>query len=97
MTKRILRRGHCLARAAAGDSNCTVTAAVLANTLGYYGQFRPRVAEALAAGLAPLEKQLQVRMWLCLKPMQPEFQCMLAAHCRFAGTSCSQEYGIQGK
>ena len=64
-----LRRGHCLARAAAGNSSCMVTAAVLANTLGYYGQFRPRVAEALAAGLAPLEKQLQVRMWLCLKSM----------------------------
>lgn len=54
-------RGHCLARAAAGDAERAVTAAVLGNALGYYGQFRARVADAAAAGLAPLEKQLQVR------------------------------------
>ncbi|KAK9820997.1 hypothetical protein WJX81_006213, partial [Elliptochloris bilobata] len=52
-------RGHCLARAAAGDGGGAVTAAVLGNALGYYGQFRVRVAEAAAGGLVPLEKQLQ--------------------------------------
>lgn len=57
-------RGHCLARAAAGDAKRAVTAAVLGNALGYYGQFRARVADAAAAGLAPLEKQLQVRCTL---------------------------------
>ena len=55
------RRGQCLARAAGGDAERALTAAVLGNALGYYGQFRARVADAAAAGLAPLEKQLQVR------------------------------------
>ena len=60
----VVCRGHCLARAAAGDADRAVTAAVLGNALGYYVQFRARVADAAAAGLAPLEKQLQVRFML---------------------------------
>lgn len=54
-------RGRCLARAAAGDAERAVNAAVFSNTLGYYAQSRVRIADAAAAGPAPPEKQLQVR------------------------------------
>lgn len=34
--------------------------AVLGNLIAYYGQFEKAVSDALTAGMAPLEKQLQV-------------------------------------